>query len=102
MIQRREHLRFTLKTGQTFRIAGEDLRQDLDPHVAAEPRVPCTIHPMPPVPRGAWISYGPIRVPAERPISSLLEKWASFYSEGFCRQRRSNQTGQPNRGRSHQ
>src|SRR5712664_4700472 len=44
MIQRREHLRFTLKTGQTFRIAGEDLRQDLDRHVAAELRIPGTIH----------------------------------------------------------
>jgi hypothetical protein len=44
MIQRREDLGFALKTGQTFRIVGKDLRQDLDRYVAAEFRVPGTIH----------------------------------------------------------
>ena len=44
MIQCREHSRFALETSQAFRVAGEDLRQDLDRHVAAEFRVPGTIY----------------------------------------------------------
>jgi hypothetical protein len=36
MVERREHLRFTLETGEAIVIVGKRLRQDLDRHVAIQ------------------------------------------------------------------
>jgi hypothetical protein len=44
MIQRREHLRFPLETGQAVWIRGEQLREHLQRDVAVQPRIARAIH----------------------------------------------------------
>ena len=44
MIERRQNLRFTVKTREAFGIGGDALGQNLDCQVAIELRVPSSIH----------------------------------------------------------
>src|SRR5262245_46751534 len=44
MVKRRERVGFPLETNQPLRVAGEDVRQNLDRHVTAKFRVPSAIH----------------------------------------------------------
>ena len=43
VVERRQHLRFTLEAGQPFGITGKGVRQHLDRHVPVEGRVPGTV-----------------------------------------------------------
>ena len=44
VVQRREHSRLALETGEPIRVAGERTRQDLDRDVAPELRVVSAVH----------------------------------------------------------
>ncbi len=44
MVERREDLRFALETRHALGVCGESFRQDLDCHVAPQPRVPGAVH----------------------------------------------------------
>jgi hypothetical protein len=54
MIQRRQHLGLALEVRHPFRVAGEDVRQDLERHLTLQ-RARYT-YPMPPPPSGERIS----------------------------------------------
>ena len=44
VIERGERFRFTLEAGEALRVVDERLREDLERHVAAQPRVAGAIH----------------------------------------------------------
>jgi hypothetical protein len=44
MIERRQHLGFTLKARESLRIVRKEIRQDLDGHVTSQPGVARAIH----------------------------------------------------------
>ena len=54
-----------LESGDSLGIMKALVREDLHGDFAAQLRLAGAIHlAMPPAPSGAWISYGPMRVPA--------------------------------------
>ena len=67
MVERRQHVRFALETREAIGVVHERIRQDLDGHIAAEPRIARGYtSPIPPAPMSATTSYAPSRTPGAR------------------------------------